>query len=118
MTLALIREGAWNTALFLHVAGAMVLMGGLALSVSALVARDGSLRLGYRALLLAALPGWLAIDIDGYELWDGWILAAIVLWAIATELGRRARENPLPWHWLRTVVVVLVLVDMIWKPGA
>ncbi len=23
---------------------------------------------------------WLAISIDGYELWDGWIIAAIVLW--------------------------------------
>ena len=61
---------------------------------------------------------WLAIDIDGYEIWDGWIIAAIVLWAMATELGRRAREELLPWHWLRAGVVVLILIDMLWKPGA
>src|SRR5215207_348165 len=34
---------------------------------------------------------WLALYVDGYEIWDGWIIAAIVLWAIATELGRRAQ---------------------------
>ena len=61
---------------------------------------------------------WLAIYVDGYELWDGWILAALVLWAVATELGRRARAELRPWHWLRALVVLLILVDMIWKPGA
>ena len=34
---------------------------------------------------------WLALDVDGYEVWDGWILGAIVVWAFATESGRRAR---------------------------
>jgi hypothetical protein len=47
---------------------------------------------------------------------------ANVLWAIATELGRRARDiavaNVATWHWLRTVAVVLLLADMVWKPGA
>ena len=68
---------------------------------------------------------WLALDIDGYGLLDFWIIAAIVLWLIATELGRRARtaidaggERFAQWHWLRTVVVVLLLADMIFKPGA
>ena len=32
---------------------------------------------------------WLAIYVDGYEVWDPWILASIVLWAIAMETGRR-----------------------------
>ena len=59
---------------------------------------------------------WLAID--EYDIFDGWIIAALVLWAIATELGRRAREQPTPWHWLRALVVVLLLIDMVWKPGA
>jgi hypothetical protein len=59
---------------------------------------------------------WLAID--EYDIFDGWILAALVLWAIATEMGRRARETPTPWHWLRALVVVLLLIDMVWKPGA
>ena len=59
---------------------------------------------------------WLALD--EYSLLDGWILAAFVLWAAAFELGRRARAEPLPWHWLRVLVVVLLLADMVWKPGA
>ena len=59
---------------------------------------------------------WLALD--EYSLLDGWILAALVLWAIATELGRRARTELKPWHWLRALVVVLLLIDMVWKPGA
>jgi hypothetical protein len=29
---------------------------------------------------------WLAIYVDGYEVWDGWIIAAIVLWLVATGL--------------------------------
>lgn len=32
---------------------------------------------------------WLAIDVDGYEIWDGWIIAALVLWALFAEVGRR-----------------------------
>ena len=32
---------------------------------------------------------WLALYLDGYELWDGWIIAALVLWAVAAEMGRR-----------------------------
>ena len=79
---------------------------------------------------------WLALYVDGYELWDGWILGAIVLWLLATaaELqgGRVARRraseisgegdapvrpDPL-MHWVGTVVTVLLLADMIFKPGA
>jgi uncharacterized membrane protein len=32
---------------------------------------------------------WLAIDVDGYELWDGWIAAALVLWLVTEEGIRR-----------------------------
>ena len=92
---------------------------------------------------------WLAIALDGIQVWDGWVIAAIVLWAVASEAGRRsdpeyapllarARElveagqtDPDPalkelaatgrglfLHTVATVGVVLILVDMIWKPGA
>jgi hypothetical protein len=91
---------------------------------------------------------WLAISLEGYQLWDGWIIAAIVLWAIGSETGRRsgaeyaaagtraaelaAAGTPSSpelagtfgasrgfWLHVATVaVVVLILVDMIWKPGA
>ena len=36
---------------------------------------------------------WLAISLDAYQVWDGWVIAAIVLWAIAAEVGRRAGEG-------------------------
>ena len=61
---------------------------------------------------------YLALDIAGSGLLDGWIIVAIVLWFVATELGRRASRQIAPWHWLRALVVLLILVDMIWKPGA
>jgi uncharacterized membrane protein len=33
---------------------------------------------------------WLAIDAEAYQVWDGWVLAAIVLWAIASASGQRS----------------------------
>jgi hypothetical protein len=80
---------------------------------------------------LFALGIWLALYVDGYQIWDGWILGALVLFAVATELGRRARvgfeaedaasaeaRQAAAMHWLRTAVVVGILVLMIYKPGA
>ena len=64
--LAVIRPDDWNLPLFLHILGAMVLVGGLVLAVISLLAawRGGeaaSVNVGYRALLLAVLPGWLVM---------------------------------------------------------
>jgi hypothetical protein len=79
---------------------------------------------------------WLALYLDNYEIWDGWIITALVLFAIATELGRRAQIGYTPaapgedgaatagappaalMHWLRTLVILALLVVMIYKPGA
>ena len=68
---------------------------------------------------------WLALYVDGYEIWDGWILGAIVVWVIATGTGERARVqlaegagNFIAVHWVRTLAVVGLLVLMVWKPGA
>jgi hypothetical protein len=71
---------------------------------------------------------WLALYLDQYEIWDGWIIGAIVLWLVATGLGETTRkrfagaegaENRATLtHWLRTLAVVGLLVLMIWKPGA
>ncbi len=63
---AAIRPDAWNFPLLLHVLGAMLLVGMLVLAASALVLarRDGSaalLRLGYRSLLIGALPAWIVM---------------------------------------------------------
>jgi hypothetical protein len=78
---------------------------------------------------------WLALYVENYEIWDGWILGAIVLWAIATELGRRAQVGYTAaaapggdatgragqatlMHWLRSLAVLALLIVMVYKPGA
>jgi hypothetical protein len=71
---------------------------------------------------------WLALYLDEYEFWDGWIIGAIVLWAVATGLGEGARKGLAEadavgsrvalLHWLRTLAVLGLLVLMVWKPGA
>jgi hypothetical protein len=63
--LAAIRPDDWNLPLFIHVLGAFTLIGALVTAASFLFAarRDGSLeftRLGYRSLLIVALPAFLA----------------------------------------------------------
>jgi uncharacterized membrane protein len=92
---------------------------------------------------------WLAFSVGGYDIWDGWIIAAIVLWLVAAELGRRAgaayaagvkkaqeleaagqtgpdgellalNRTPtgLVFQVLVSIVALLFIIDMIWKPGA
>ena len=46
---------------------------------------DALWTLGSVAVLLLGI--WLAIYVKGYEVWDGWVIAAIVLWAIAGGVG-------------------------------
>ena len=65
---ATIRPDAWNFPLRLHVLGAMLLVGALTLASSALILawRDGSpalVRLGYRSLLIGALPAWILMRV-------------------------------------------------------
>jgi hypothetical protein len=69
---------------------------------------------------------WLALYLDEYEIWDGWIIGAIVVWLVATGLGESVRKRLADgeksavtiMHWLRTLAVLGLLVLMIWKPGA
>ena len=69
---------------------------------------------------------WLALHLDQYGFFDGWIIGAIVLWFVATGLGqsvqrRTASEETTAiasMHWIRTLVILGLLVLMIWKPGA
>jgi hypothetical protein len=72
---------------------------------------------------------WLALKIDGYDLLDGWILGALVLWLFAgwagDKAGRAFREDPVAnraagvrFHALSSVAIVLILILMVWKPGA
>ena len=83
--------------------------------------------------MLTVFGVWLALYVDGYEIWDGWILASLILLVVASAFGARARivvMNGLEtgaarragrlstWHWLRTAAIIAILVLMIWKPGA
>src|SRR5215211_5325381 len=85
----------------LHLLGAATLVGSLVMSwivVVALRSADtphATLSLNRVAMVgtAATVAGlvlaigfgiWLAILRDAYQVWDGWVLAAIALWAIAT----------------------------------
>jgi hypothetical protein len=67
--LASIRPDSWNFPLFVHVLGAMVLVGAASVSVAAELVSTLSedparlRRLAFRALLLVGVPGYLAMRI-------------------------------------------------------
>ncbi len=88
---------------------------------------------GVGGLGTLALGIWLALNRPEYELWDGWIIAALVLWVLATGSGAQASRGVQPTvdgsavaidrrtafaHWMRVLYVVALLVVMVWKPGA
>ena len=61
-TLAAVRPDEWNLPLFVHVLGAMILVGGVLTAASTLVLSHGNtrmLRIGYFTLLAVALPGFV-----------------------------------------------------------
>jgi uncharacterized membrane protein len=76
---------------------------------------------------------WLALNRPEYEIWNGWIIAALILWVLATGSGAQASRGVQPVgddsavavdrrtqiaHWMRVLYVVALLVVMVWKPGA
>jgi hypothetical protein len=127
--------------LFLHILAAFLLVSGL-VGYSGLVLSGGadavSRSLGPPALALWNAGGlgtlvfgvWLALYVDGYELWDGWIIAALVLWVVgagaAGRLERAVRDGSsaggIPGARMMVGVMalatLLLLVVMIFKPGA
>jgi hypothetical protein len=71
--LAAIRPDSWDLPLFLHVLGAMVLVGGLLTGVAALALARGEarlLRLGYFSLLAFSLPGWIVMRAGAEWIYD------------------------------------------------
>ncbi|HJS49975.1 MAG TPA: hypothetical protein VJ745_06595 [Gaiellaceae bacterium] len=64
--IAAVRPDSWNFPLFVHVLGAMILVGGLLTGTSVLAFARGEarfLRLGYWTLLAVALPGYIVMRI-------------------------------------------------------
>ena len=75
--LAAVRPDSWDFPLFLHVLGAMILVGGVLTGASALAFARGDarpLRLGYWSLLAVALPGWILMRIGAEWIYsrEGW----------------------------------------------
>jgi hypothetical protein len=71
--LAAIRPDEWGLPLFVHVLGAIVLVGGVMTAAGALGFARGNaamLRTGYFALLAAALPGWIVMRAGAQWLYD------------------------------------------------
>jgi uncharacterized membrane protein len=113
------------------------------------VVKVGNASVGIGAVGTIVLGIWLAFRLDSYAIWDGWIVAAIVLWAVSMPIGQRtgaeytkgmtkAKEleaagqtGPssellalnrtsagVVLHFLASAVLLLILHDMIFKPGA
>ncbi len=92
---------------------------------------------------------WLAFSVGDYDIWDPWIIAALVLWAVTGAVGGRTSkaylqgmtkaqelqaagqtgpnaellalnrtQNGLVLHTVGSVLLLLILIDMIWKPGS
>lgn len=68
-------------------------------------------------LLTLVFGVWLALD--EYSIVDGWILTALVLWAISAGAGVRVADTrSRGLYALMAITVTALLVVMIYKPGA
>ena len=136
--LAAIRPDEWGLPLFLHVLGALTLIGALALTAVFLFAARrnesaDSLRLGLRALTLGVIPAWVVLrgsaewiaEKEGYSNLDeppAWINvgyiagdAGLLLILVSTLLGwlalRRIRKGEgAPGATARAAAILIVVL--------
>jgi hypothetical protein len=118
--IAAVRPDSWNFPLLLHVLGAMILVGGLLGAATVLLAsrRAALLQgLGFRILLLVALPGYVLMRIgaqwiyskegfsgDNDPAWvgigfltaDGGALLLMIALILGGVHARRSRRTPSP----------------------
>jgi len=105
----------------------------------------GAPLIGAGSVLALLLGIWLAIKSPDYHVWDGWVIAALVLWLVFGAIGGRtgayytgvqkiadANEpgaeaevisrlqapTGLLLHLGNIAIFVLLLLDMLFKPGA
>jgi hypothetical protein len=107
------------------------------------VAPVGTVLIGAGSLLVLVLGVVLAIDSERYEIWNFWVIAAIVLWALMGATGQRTgayytgvqklaedagsesevlarlrAPTGARLHLATIGIFVLLLLDMIFKPWA
>lgn len=113
------------------------------------IVKVGNIAVGIGAVGTIVIGIYLAFAVGNYAIWDGWIIAALVLWAISGALGQRTgaaymqgmnkakeldaagekgpnetllalnrTQTGLMLHALTSLTVLLILADMIFKPGA
>jgi hypothetical protein len=136
--LAAIRPDDWNLPLFLHILAAMTLVGTLGLVTASLVGawRGGSVatvRLGFRSLLMAAIPAWIVLRVSaewlvseenldedspgwvdvGYMTSDTTFLLLIAATVCAGIAARRATRGEAVGGGLNRAVVVLVAISLV-----
>ena len=138
MTLAAVRPDSWNFPLFLHVAGAMVLVGALTVVAWTLVKAwrgdtDGFTSLAYKTLLYAAIPAFIVMRVGaqliadkeipeksdpawigiGFSTSDGGGLFLIIATILAGMAARRLRREGSASPTLGRVAAVLTLIPLI-----
>jgi hypothetical protein len=120
VTFAAIRPDHWELPLFLHVAGAMLLVGALIVVVAsmAVALRNGEgaevlARLAFRSLLIGVLPAYVLMRVGaewiaseegvpddlawigiGYGIADGGLLLALIALLLAWRGTRRGAAGP------------------------
>src|SRR6476646_8252294 len=57
------------------------------------IARVGSVAVAVGAIGTIVLGIWLAFRLDGYAIWDLWIIIALVLWAVGGAVGKRTGDE-------------------------
>jgi hypothetical protein len=136
----MISRPMYETLLFLHVLGASLLVATLGLywamyaaGPAAPIARLGNVAMrlwGLGSISVIVFGIWLSFDVSVYDPWDGWIVAAIVLWLVQGAFGSKVSQGykrvaggmsdrpALSAHLIASAAVVLLLIDMVWKPGA
>jgi uncharacterized membrane protein len=113
------------------------------------IVKVGNVAVGIGAVGTIVIGIYLAFAVDGYAIWDAWVIAALILWAVAGALGQRTgvaytqgmnkakelaaagktrpdegllalnrTQTGLTLQSLASLAILLLLLDMIFKPGA
>ena len=144
--LAAMRAGSVDLPLFLHVLGAMVLVGGLLVTTTSVLVARGDvrlLRLGYLSLLAVCLPGYVVMrigaewtyakehheDLPSDPTWIGigyatadagalLLVLALILGGIGVRRLRDGRTGLVRASLFLSVVLLVAYVVTIWAMGA